>query len=454
MKAAGHLEELERSPAVGLLTPYTGGNLGDTAIQEAVIQGLRRRWPQAELVGITLTPERTEEVHGIPCIALSGLKRPRRSRPEPVGPQRTVEQLKERFRSHRVAFALARAAYRLAGSAMRLVRLSLRDFGHTLEVWKAARSLDIVVVSGGGQLDEYWGGPWGQPYALFKWATLTRVAGGRLVFLSVGTHALESRLSRWFVRRALQRSDYRSFRDAVSKRLAQDLGARASDPVVPDLAFSFRDTTPRSAGGGQETVIGVSPIAYLSPRSWPRHDDVAYRRHIGALSDFVAEAVNAGCRVSLFTSDECDLEALDGLRGELERRLGHSIVRSRIASVSTSSLRLLLDVIHGSDCVVASRLHGIILSHLLLVPALALSYDRKVDTYMADLGMQEFRLDIQGFAGGDVTERLRRLLANKQRVRTTLRKLVEQSREELDSQYDRVFGKTAVDAGSAVTRHA
>ena len=35
----------------------------------------------------------------------------------------------------------------------------------------------MLVVAGGGQLDEEWGGSWGHPYALMKWAVLARVAG-------------------------------------------------------------------------------------------------------------------------------------------------------------------------------------------------------------------------------------------------------------------------------------
>ena len=42
---------------VALLTPYDGGNLGDAAIQEALIGNFRIYDPQVHLCGITLHPE-------------------------------------------------------------------------------------------------------------------------------------------------------------------------------------------------------------------------------------------------------------------------------------------------------------------------------------------------------------------------------------------------------------
>ncbi len=48
-----------------LLTPYTGGNLGDAAIQEAVIANIRKRIPDAQIVLVTLSPEDTTRLHGM-----------------------------------------------------------------------------------------------------------------------------------------------------------------------------------------------------------------------------------------------------------------------------------------------------------------------------------------------------------------------------------------------------
>jgi hypothetical protein len=47
----------ERDCRVALLTPYDGGNLGDAAIQDAMIENIRRRLPGVRLSGISLSSE-------------------------------------------------------------------------------------------------------------------------------------------------------------------------------------------------------------------------------------------------------------------------------------------------------------------------------------------------------------------------------------------------------------
>src|SRR6202012_2037023 len=62
------LEEIEGvethpGPCIALLTPYTGGNLGDAAIQDAMIANLQLRLPRAQISGISLNCESFLERH-------------------------------------------------------------------------------------------------------------------------------------------------------------------------------------------------------------------------------------------------------------------------------------------------------------------------------------------------------------------------------------------------------
>jgi hypothetical protein len=54
-----------------LLTPYTGGNLGDGAIQEAVLHHIYKRIPSASIQLISISPRTTERLHGIRSFPLS-----------------------------------------------------------------------------------------------------------------------------------------------------------------------------------------------------------------------------------------------------------------------------------------------------------------------------------------------------------------------------------------------
>jgi hypothetical protein len=53
------------APTVALVSPCGYGNLGDAAIQDAVIANIRIRHPDAKILGVTLNPSDTENRHGI-----------------------------------------------------------------------------------------------------------------------------------------------------------------------------------------------------------------------------------------------------------------------------------------------------------------------------------------------------------------------------------------------------
>ena len=74
-KHRGIVSDLTARPSFALVTPYTGGNLGDGAIQEAVIWNIRRRFPDAAISGITLNPADTVERHRIPSYPISWFSR-------------------------------------------------------------------------------------------------------------------------------------------------------------------------------------------------------------------------------------------------------------------------------------------------------------------------------------------------------------------------------------------
>ncbi len=59
-------------PRIALLTPYTGGNLGDAAIQDALIANLRLRLPTAQFSGICLNGDNFVERHGTGFFPLCG----------------------------------------------------------------------------------------------------------------------------------------------------------------------------------------------------------------------------------------------------------------------------------------------------------------------------------------------------------------------------------------------
>ena len=388
---------------VALLTPYDGGNLGDAAIQEALIGNFRKYDPQVQLCGITLHPESTAARHHIPCYPLAAISRPyyhaKKGLQFPPTISAATSQLGRASRRQtffeRIKRAVRGLLFRIGLKP--LVRLA-QECLHILRSYRLLRSVDMLVVAGGGQLDEEWGGSWGHPYALMKWAVLARVAGASVVFLSVGGCRTDSRLTRLFLRIALSLACYRSYRDEGSRQLALAITPTADGPVVPDLAFSLPFTTQPSMATTNSAGlrVGVSPIAYARPGMWPTEDPAQYERYMTELASFVAALLGRGIFVTLFSSSSPDDQLFDDLRARIDPSL-ETEARARLLFGNVTSVQDLLVLLHSLDFVVASRLHGLVLSFLAGKPSIALSYDRKVETLMTDVGLKAYCLDIRSF---------------------------------------------------------
>ena len=399
---------------IGLLTPYTGTNLGDGAIQTAVIAGLRNRLPGVEFLGITLDPAETTRRHGIPAVPIMGLfvpfysnalfvrnHSPSESRHCPQG-VRTIEP-------SRILRALVK---RLVPSARTWATIPT-ELRHLRNAWKTVHQLNLLLISGGGQLDEEFGGPWGHPYAMYVWTALARRAGVPVAFASVGAQSLRHPLTRTFVRSALGAAAYRSYRDPGTQQAVSGWPFTALDLHVPDLAFSlplspshFTDLRngPRLKPYAQGARIGISPIAYGHPTLWPTRHPGVYRRYLHTLARSCSWLIQQGAELVLFHSSGSDKVAISDLVVELEqiRAPSQSLAIRRPQIVTVDDF---LREIAGVDLVVASRLHGILMSHILRKPVLAISFDRKVDAHMNDLGQSSYTLGIETFNVEQLTER-------------------------------------------------
>ena len=58
--------------------------------------------------------------------------------------------------------------------------------GNLSPLFEASRwlkGMKVFVISGGGQLDDYWGGSWHHPYTLFMWARLAKLRGVKFIMV-------------------------------------------------------------------------------------------------------------------------------------------------------------------------------------------------------------------------------------------------------------------------------
>lgn len=422
---------------VAFVSPTGWGNLGDAAIIESLIHGIRRRHPNAQLLGITQRPYDTTKRHSVPAFTCSGLSLPKYKMDEDFAPDTdTAGELSGSTGRQ----AMNRTLKAIPGirPAVRALRLALAETRHRRLSAARIDGFDFVVVAGGGQLDDFWGGPMGHPYTLLRWARIARKVRARYVVLSVGTGNLMP-ISKLFVKRALALADYRSFRDSRSRELLGDASLLRDAPVVPDLAYGLPVARSAPLTGAARPTIGISPMAYADPRVWPIRDLTRYRHHIESLAAIAVRLVSDGHEVILFTSDGPDRDCLAELRAAALTRLDpHQ--HGRIQTVACDSVEALMKTLARVEIVVAARLHGVMLSHIAGRPALAIAHERKVRTLMQDMEQERYCYDIDDFEPEAGWQRLVEIMERRTELAEAVDRNVAENRRRVEAQYDEVFG--------------
>lgn len=430
-----------------LLSPYSGGNLGEASILTATIENFRKLDPSVEFKAVTLRAGSMRRLHGVDGMRLVSYGRNYYSpAPESVDIAQapaTASAPDESGDADSPASALQRAKSALSRRLPRLYRLlkALRaapvlfsEAGHCVSAMRFLRSADLMVVAGSGQIDDEWGGAWGHPYALYKWTAAARLVKRPVAFISVGASRLAERESRWLIARALARARLVTLRDPWSLSFVRsELGCDGE--VRPDLAFSLPIDPPagdRVAAG--KLMVGLSPIAYGRKGEWPVEEREIAESYLAVFEELARRLLAAGHSVALFHTDHPDREVAAEIAASLRATLPPEQL-GRLSLAVTDTLDEVKRFLPTVDATVASRLHSVILSHLHGVPSLAISYDRKVAAQMELAGHADLCVDLAGVRLEPLLERFASLERRQPALRAELLATAARWRRELEKQY-------------------
>ena len=389
---------------VALFGPYVSRNLGDTATQLAVIQNLRQRRPDLQILGVAPEPDDTLRSLGIAAFPLTG-----------YGP---------------VAGDLA--PYKdLPSAAQSDVWRRPYSLFVVRRIARFVRTLDLFVVSGGGQLDDFWGGAWGHPWSMLLWTALARRYGVPVVYLAVGLDGLKAPLSRRFSLLALHLANRRLFRDVRSYEQLQALGLVKPSSVCPDLAFSLKVGMPKipNTPHHQRSFAVISPI---SRKTWSHQETDIHVRYMSALADVGRELAGRGCALKIVCSQTVmDLDDAHALAQKL-RNTGVTEVEVHDAPRVADFIQS----VHGAELVVASRLHAVILSLVAECPVLAVAHLDKVRAVMNDIGLDGYCLPLRQIDSVRLCELACRALERSQELRQHVKREVADFRIRLENIFD------------------
>lgn len=392
-----------------------------------VIDAVRRRQPEREIVGFSLDPEDTRARHGLAAGYGIVSRPPHRSSDgrSPRGWQRIVRGLRRRAAT------------------------LLREPGHLLRSYRALRDVDELVIAGSGQLLDTWSGFWGHPYTILKWALLARLAHTETLFLSVGAGPLERPLARRAVRYAVEHARYVSVRDSSSALALRAAGVTRPLPVVPDMAFALAPPT-RPPSEGDRPRVGVNAMAQYSARYWGTGDHERYDDYIRKVARLVEATVAGGADVTLFTSQ---VRADPGTAADVIAELASCgpEVNRHVRWQPVADVDGLLSVIAECDEVIASRYHCVLLPLVMGIPTIGLAYHPKTQDLMEMLGLRDYCTSIDSFEPGQTVALLHRLRHHRQTVRQELAARIPEQQRAVQDQFDRVFPRTPVAARRAGT---
>ena len=429
---------------IGLLGPYSFGNLGNAALQQSLIQHLSKRFPGSQFYGCCIDPDETPKTRQVSPFPLDRsvpwLQELAKIAPSLSQPGHT-RQRPNKVRKWIKGTSIGSALWSVAGRIRSVVGKVREEWIFCRDGYRFAREFHFLVVGLGGVFDEAWGGKWRDLYSIFRWTVLARLARTPVLCLSVGVEEVHTTLGKFFCKTALSLAKYRSFRDEESKKKVEEMGVRGENRIFPDLAFGLdlQKNLLSTAKQEKSKAIGVSPIAYYDPRFWPVQDVSAYQTYLKRLASFVSWLLCSGYDVVLFpTQIRMDRTAIEELRASVLEDVPVSL-HDRLTDSKLRTVDECLALLSQLAMVVTSRLHGVILSFLAGTPVLAISPANKIDSLMEDMELTEYVLGIREIELPWLVDRFQKLDGNRDTMKNRLQQKVAEYRLAVEAQFDIVF---------------
>lgn len=286
-----------------------------------------------------------------------------------------------------------------------------RDFK---EIEKALSRCDALVFPGGSIFQDVTSVK--SPIYYEKVVSMAKKAGKKVFLVGQGIGPLNSFFGKRAAVSAFNAADGIAVRDPASLEALKALGVKKAARATADSAFLM--PPPHDSGETEDFSVAGMKVVGIAPRPLDKKTDV-----IGLFGDFCRLLYQAGSMPVLVTMDRNeDVE----LAQEISKKQGGKIPDLRRVMTPMQMQQR----IGRMDAMVAMRLHAGILSAMVGVPPLMVSYDPKVTAFSKQLGIGT-ALSME--AGISAPRLLDAFLAfQKDRDRNV--KLLEKKRDELKKQ--------------------
>ena len=401
-----------KRPKIAFFGHFGSGNFGNESTLQAILCHLTRVAVDTEFTCICTSPETVAATYNIAAVRT---------------PYHVVRPWKLNNRLTRLARKLV--------------------VGIPSELWRWLKALkilwgtDALVIPGTGLLTDAWGlWGWG-PYDLFKWSLTARLCRCKVLFVSVGAGPLYSRAGRFFAKTALSLADFRSYRDESSQQYLTSIGFQAdNDRVYPDLAFSLPESMIplRHDRKGRRLVVGLGLMEHGGMYGVRGPTDAEYAAYLDCLVLFVEWLLAQGYDIRLLIGDVGDRPATREFGDLLKERIP-AADEARIMDDPVSCVEDLLAQLAGTDVVVATRFHNVLLALLLNKPVISISFHHKCSSLMSAMGLSDYCMEISGLSAEDLIGKFRALETNAHTLKDSIKQKTAECARALDEQYSLIF---------------
>ena len=385
-------------PRIGLFGILGAGNIGNDASVEAIMRYLRAEYPDATIEAMCKGWERMRDRYGIAATPLQW----QQNHVRPGWPGQAL-----------TALGKVIDGFRTAG-------------------W--VRGHDVVIVPGMGILDPTLPlSPWSTPYAVYLLAAWGRVFGAKVALVAVGADKASAKTTQSLYNRTARLAAYVSFRDDGSRQTLQGEGVDVSAfSVHPDLVWTIPVTREQPE---DPKLVAVGVMAYYGGQADRGRTAEVYASYTESVAEFTRWLLDTGHDVRLFYGDEADQTALEKILADV-RSARPGLAPERLTPYYPATHEDVTELLGPVAVVVATRLHSLMFALKLGKPTIALSYARKIDAMMADLGLGEYSLP----AGSIDVEALKALFTD-----------VEKRRDEISREVAKVAAECSLAARAQLT---
>jgi polysaccharide pyruvyl transferase WcaK-like protein len=440
------MKSLQGIRKIGVFGHVGNENLGDEAIIAAVIQNIRRRYPNADICGFTINPEDTRRRHKIAAFPIRKMKRNPQWEKTPINRIADDYDTRSFTVKERTKAVLLRLAPRLY-SCLRGISNKwflpwdlLRELSFLIQCYRKLKDIDLLIIAGSQQLIDYVGGPWAFPYTLWKWVSIAKATHTKVSFVSVGAGPIHSHLGRLFIRTSLAQAAYRSFRDEASRELVKNLGVCGENNILADLVFSLETGSPSTTERGEPLhIVGINPIPFRDGHYWLGANPDRYESYTRKVASFAIWLTQKGYKLLFFpTQLRADPPVIADIIDLMKCQVGPEI-EQKLVHRMISSLEDLISAIDMTDVVLATRFHGVVIPYLRNKPVLGIAYQRKTMDLMSQLDQSDYVVDINSF---DVECLKARFILMESNLKSIGKELAQRNtvfRSALQDQYDQVL---------------